>query len=167
MKRLTLLRHAKSSWDQHGLADHERPLAQRGLRDAPRMGRRLAELGVAPDLVLTSSATRALQTGELITAQLGRDSLETRIEPRIYLASPGELLEVIAAQDAAVEELMLVGHNPGLTTLVNMLLPGLRLANLPTAGAVAIDCDIDAWSAIDSAGFSLRCYEFPKKLRTS
>lgn len=163
MKRLTLLRHAKSSWDETGLDDHDRPLAARGLRDAPRMGKRLAAHGIAPDAIFSSSAVRARQTAELVAPLLGLDRTGIRIEPAIYLASPGELLAVLARIDDAIEELVLVGHNPGLTLLANMLLPDLALANLPTAGAVAIDCDTATWSGIDAAGFELRVCDYPKK----
>jgi len=161
MKRLTLLRHAKSSWDDHGLPDHDRPLAVRGLRDAPTMGKRLAAQGIAPDLLLTSTALRARMTADLVAASLGL-APPIRTEARIYLASPGELLAIIAAQSEAVSELLLVGHNPGLTQLANMLLPDLKLANLPTAGAVSVEYDGEAWSDLDAGGFRLRCYDYPK-----
>ena len=164
MKRLTLLRHAKSSWDQAGLDDHDRPLAERGRRDAPRIGERLTRRGLRPDLVLSSTALRARETAELVSAALGGGSRpKLALEPRIYLASPDELLAVLAGIDDAVGELVLVGHNPGLTELVNTLLPDLKLANLPTAGAVAIDCDTDRWQTIDAARFAHRFSEFPKK----
>jgi phosphohistidine phosphatase len=163
MKRLILLRHAKSSWDDTGLADEDRPLAGRGLRDAPRMGERLAKHGAKPDLLLTSPAVRARRTAELVASALEQPGIVIRREPRLYLASPGELLDVISTVDDAVEELMLVGHNPGLTDFINKLLPELRLHNLPTAGVVAVNCDTDSWSRISAAGFRLRFYDYPKK----
>jgi phosphohistidine phosphatase len=162
MKRLTLLRHAKSSWDNEGLSDHDRPLAPRGRRDAPRMGTRLARRGLEPDLLLTSSATRARKTTELVAAALDSKPIETRIEPDIYLASPGELLAVLKAVEDEVRELILIGHNPGFTLLANMLLPEIRLANLPTAGAVCIDCDTESWQEIDDCDRRLVFYDFPK-----
>lgn len=162
MKQLVLMRHAKSSWGDSGLADHDRPLSGRGLRDAPRMGKRLAAQGIAPDLLLSSSALRARQTAELVAGALGPSSPATRIEPGIYLATPGELIGTVASLDDAVGELLLVGHNPGLTQLANILLPGLGLHNLPTAGVVAIECDTDRWAGIDSAAFRLRFYDYPK-----
>lgn len=165
MKRLTLLRHAKSSWDDDGLDDHDRPLAERGCRDAPRVGEQLGGFGLAPDLVLSSTAVRARDTARLVADVLGKGVPERlRLEARIYLASPGQLLALIAETDDSIGELLLVGHNPGLTELVNCLLPEMRLANLPTAGAVAVDCDVDRWASIDSAAFSLRFTVFPKSL---
>lgn len=162
MKTLTLLRHGKSSWDDHHLSDHDRPLAKRGLRDAPRMGKRMSKRGLEPDWLLTSSAVRALQTAELVEPALRHPGLELRVDPRIYLATPGELLAVLTDTPDRIGELVMVGHNPGLTQLANMLLPELRLANLPTAGVVAIDCDIDSWADIESGTFDLRFYDYPK-----
>jgi phosphohistidine phosphatase len=162
MKRLTLLRHAKSSWDNERLDDHARPLAKRGRRDAPRMGERLAHRGLEPDLLLTSTAARARETAELVASGLGADAVPTRTEPAIYLATPGELLAVIASVNDEVEELILIGHNPGFTQLANMLLPDLGLLNLPTAGAVCIECDIERWNEIDAGTRRLVFYDFPK-----
>jgi phosphohistidine phosphatase len=162
MKQLTLLRHAKSSWDDSRLPDHDRPLARRGLRDAPRMGARLASRGLEPDLMLTSSATRARETAELVRGELNNGPVALRVEPKIYLATPGELLAVIASVEDAVDSLVVIGHNPGFTQLANMLLPDLDLLNLPTAGVVCIECDIPSWDAIDAGSRRLEFYDFPK-----
>lgn len=163
MKRLTLLRHAKSSWSDGSLADIDRPLAKRGLRDAPRMADRLAQRGVKPDLILTSSARRARQTAELVEPALRRGrSLEIRVDPEIYLAGTGKLLDIVSALEDELDDVVLIGHNPGLTQLANTLLPTLRLANLPTAGSVGIDCAATNWRDVDSAVRSLRFYDYPK-----
>lgn len=165
MKRFTLLRHAKSSWADSGLTDHDRPLAPRGLRDAPRMGRRLAELGLEPALVLSSTATRARQTAELVAQALACPRIAT--DGTIYLASPATLLDVLMRQSDAIGELIVVGHNPGFTDFANRLLPELKLHNLPTAGAVAIDADASSWSELGSAHFTLLFCESPKSQFTS
>jgi len=128
------------------------------------MGARLAARGLRPDLLLTSSATRALQTAELIEPSLRHSALETRADPNIYLASPGELLRVLSRVSDDIGELVLIGHNPGLTLLANMMLPDLELDNLPTAGAVAINCDTPSWRDIESARSSLSFYDYPKNL---
>lgn len=163
MKLLTLVRHAKSSWDDERLDDHDRPLAPRGHRDAPRMGKRLAQRQLDPDLLLTSTALRARETADYLAAALGVSPSSIRVERRIYLASPGELLRIVGELDDGLENVLLVGHNPGLTDLANMLLPSLRLDNLPTAGVVAVDCETSRWKDIDSADLSLRFYDFPKQ----
>lgn len=162
MKRLTILRHAKSSWSNAALADSNRPLSQRGERDAPEMGNRLARHGLKPDLILSSPAVRARQTAERVAAALKYPAEDIRYESAIYLARPGELLDVLAGINDGIDDLVLVGHNPGLTELANMMLPELALHNLPTAGAVAIDADVTSWRHIDAGPFRLRLYDFPK-----
>ena len=163
MKQLILVRHAKSSWDDERLDDHDRPLAPRGHRDAPRMGKRLARRKLAPDLLLTSTARRARETADYIAAALDIPRSRMASESGIYLASPGELLRVLAGLDDRADSVLLVGHNPGLTELANLLLPSLRLDNLPTAGVVAVDCDTARWRDIESAGFVLDFCDSPKQ----
>jgi len=126
------------------------------------MGRRLAARGASPGLILSSTAVRARETAELVAAELEPPQRRIDRDPRIYLASPGELLQVIAGLDDAIDDVVIVGHNPGLTQLANMLVPSLALTNLPTTGVVAIECDTPAWGEIDSARFSLRFYDYPK-----
>jgi phosphohistidine phosphatase len=165
MKILTLFRHAKSSWDDERLDDHDRPLAERGHRDARRMGKRLARREHRPDLLLTSSALRARQTADYLIAALDLGESRVRTERRIYLASPGDLLQVLEGLDDELRHVLLVGHNPGLTQLVNMLLPALRLDNLPTAGVVAIHCHARRWRNLAEADRELDFYDSPKSDR--
>ncbi|MEU6218564.1 histidine phosphatase family protein [Streptomyces sp. NPDC047022] len=120
LRRLVVLRHAKSAWPE-GADDHERPLAPRGLRDAPAAGRALAEADCLPDLALCSTAVRARRTWELASAQWGTPPA-ARFESRLYAADVADLLEVVHEVPAEVGTLLLVGHNPGLAELV------LRLA---------------------------------------
>jgi phosphohistidine phosphatase len=162
MKHLILLRHAKSSWKSTMLGDVDRPLAERGERDAPRIGERLKSRGAHPTLLLTSPARRALRTAELIGRALGLAREQTRTVPALYLATPGEIRAVVAAQDDTHDCLMLVGHNPGLTDLVNELLPGLALDNLPTAGVVGLDLAGATWSAAARLRGRLSYFDYPK-----
>ena len=161
MKQLILFRHAKSSWDDEA-ADVDRPLAPRGERDAPRMGRRLKARHARPDLVVTSHASRARRTAELVAKALGFNRKELRVERALYLAAPDDILGVVAAQDDSLSCVLLVGHNPGLTELVNRLLPDLALDNLPTSGAVAIDLSTTSWRNAATAGARLAYYDYPK-----
>jgi phosphohistidine phosphatase len=167
VKNLTLFRHAKSSWDERGLADRKRPLSKRGLRDAPIMAARMFERGLEPDLLLSSPATRARQTAEFLAKAFSSAAPNLRLEPSLYLASPGELLAAVSAVSDDIDSMILIGHNPGLTRLANLLLSDLALANLPTAGAVSIDCETDSWHGIESGAFSLRFYDFPKNRNVS
>jgi phosphohistidine phosphatase len=161
VKQLILFRHAKSSWDDD-VADVDRALAGRGERDAPRMGKRLKARHARPELIVSSHAVRAQSTAELVAKALGIKRKEIRIERALYLASPDDILGVVAAQNDSLSCVMLVGHNPGLTELVNRLLPGLALDNLPTSGAVAIDLSTATWRNAASAGAKLAYYDYPK-----
>ncbi|WP_369239843.1 histidine phosphatase family protein [Streptomyces sp. R21] len=116
LRRLVVLRHAKSAWPA-GVADHERPLAPRGIRDAPAAGRALAEADCLPDLALCSTAVRTRQTWELAAAQWGTPP-PVRLDPRLYGADAAELLEAVHEVPDQVGTLLLIGHNPGLEELV-------------------------------------------------
>nr|WP_202526824.1 histidine phosphatase family protein [Streptomyces sp. SID486] len=118
MRRLVVLRHAKSAWPD-GVADHDRPLAPRGLRDAPAAGRALAT-GSLPDLALCSTAVRARRTWELVSAEWATPP-PVRYDRRLYAAGVTDLLEVVREAPADVRTLLLVGHNPGLEELVRAL----------------------------------------------
>lgn len=161
MKRLILFRHAKSSWKDERSKDVDRPLAERGKRDAPRMGRRLKARDARPELMLTSHAKRALQTAKLLAGELDYSYDDLEIDERLYLASPESILAVVAKQDDGLDSVLLVGHNPGLTELVNRLVPSLELDNLPTSGAVAVDFDVRSWRDVVSAAAKLAYYDFP------
>jgi phosphohistidine phosphatase len=116
LRRLVVLRHAKSAWPP-GVPDHQRPLAPRGRRDAPAAGIALAEADCLPDLALCSTAVRARQTWELASAQWGTPP-PVRLDPRLYAADVPELLEAVHEVSPEVETLLLIGHNPGLEELV-------------------------------------------------
>jgi phosphohistidine phosphatase len=163
MKRLTLLRHAKSSHHRGPpLSDRKRPLSDRGERDAPLMGTRLKARKARPSLIVTSPAIRALKTARLVAEALGYPQEFLHIEESLYLAEWDKILETIAMQDDAFSDVLLVGHNPGLTDLANRLLPDLNLSNLPTAGALAIDFATERWSEIGRSEARLAYYDYPK-----
>lgn len=117
-RRIVLLRHAKADWPQ--VSDHDRPLAERGRRDAPAAGRWLAGAGVLPDLTLCSPALRARETWRLFAPELPQRP-KTRYDDRLYEASLGELIAVVNGVDNQVKDLMLVGHNPGMHALAEAL----------------------------------------------
>ncbi|MFW1678183.1 SixA phosphatase family protein [Pontibacter sp. JAM-7] len=163
MKKLTLVRHAKSSWRHEGLRDFERPLNRRGRGDAPLMGQRLAELGTKPDLILTSHATRALTTARIFALQLGYPIEQLRLHECIYDASDQALLDLIRTTPEDIEHLCLIGHNPGLTGLARLL--GVQsLSNIPTCGMVVFNIKAATWAELDSLGANLDCMDMPKKL---
>ena len=163
MKTLTLIRHAKSSWDDVTLTDAQRPLNRRGERDAPKMGDRLVARGFSPDLIVASPAVRASTTADIIAARLDYPRERIVREASLYLASLDELLDVTASQDDALNSLVLVGHNPGLTMYANLLVPGIT-NNVPTTGIVSVSLDRNDWSLYTEPRASLDFFDYPKKL---
>ncbi len=163
MKTLTIVRHAKSSWNEPGLSDRERPLNTRGKRDAPVMGKRIADAGIRPSLIVSSPATRAWTTAQVIAEQLSYPVEFLQRETDLYLASLNDLLDVVVAQDEGFNSMMIVGHNPGLTDFVNYLSPGLT-SNLPTAGVVSVSIDQDHWKLYERPQTELFLHDYPKKI---
>lgn len=162
MKALILIRHAKSSWKDATLADRERPLNRRGERDAPEMGRRLAARGDTPDLIVSSPAARALATATKIAAAVGYPLTKIVEDERIYGAAPSDLLEVIRSLDDAAERVFLVGHNPGLTDLVNGLSED-RIDNVPTGGVVEFRVAARRWADFGPGSVERLRFDYPKR----
>lgn len=147
MKTLLVMRHAKSDWDASYGADHDRPLNERGVRSARIMGRVLAEAGLAPDLIVTSTAVRARSTAAL-ASEAGTWKSETRLEPSLYGSGTDTALEVAAAAPD-VSRLMLVGHQPTWSLLVTAL-TGERV-EMKTATVAVIEFEIEQWSGLVGA----------------
>lgn len=162
MKTLTLLRHAKSSWDSPSLADSERPLNARGEEDAPVMATRLIDAGIRPSLIISSPALRAWTTARVIARELKYPLEFLQREKQLYLASHDNILEIVSHQDEGFNHMMVVGHNPGLTELANYLIPGLT-GNLPTCGVVSVQIESETWELRQDASRKLILYDYPKK----
>ena len=113
-KQLLIMRHAKSSWSEANLADHDRPLNRRGLRDAPRMGLRLSEYKLIPDAVVASTAVRARTTAELVIENCRGIRTELELDPDFYHAPPSTYTTRMRRLDNGVERVLFVGHNPGM-----------------------------------------------------
>ena len=161
MKTLTLVRHAKSSWDHPELDDRDRPLNKRGERDAPIMGRRIAAAGIRPSLIIASPATRAWSTAKIIANEISYPREFLQRESKLYHASLDTMLDVLVAQDTEFNSIMLVGHNPGMTTFANYLSPGIT-NNLPTAGVLSVSFEQDDWNLYSAPKTELVCYDTPK-----
>ncbi|MDH4048279.1 MAG: histidine phosphatase family protein [Gammaproteobacteria bacterium] len=161
MKTLTLLRHAKSSWTRPGLADHDRPLNERGERDTPLMARRLTDAGIRPSLILSSTATRALSTARILAREIGYPAEFLQRDAGLYLASRQSLIDVISEQDNGFNSIVIVGHNPGLTELADFLVPGIT-DNIPTCGFFCVSLDADDWNLRAARSIELYRYDFPK-----
>jgi len=162
MRRITLLRHATSSWDTPTLDDFDRPLNKRGERDAPEMGARLKARGARPTLIVSSDAVRAITTARLVARAIGFPIGFIQPVNDLYLAAPATILQVLATEGHDYEDVMIVGHNPGLTELVNQL-SDARVDNIPTCGMFAIDLDIENWAELATASGTLAWHDYPKK----
>lgn len=164
MRRLFLLRHAKSSWDRPELADEQRPLNTRGQRDAPRMGRAISERHSTLTLHV-SSAVRAQQTAEGVAAGwLGEQPPVCHTEHALYTFSGRQLLGWIQRQPPSPAPLVLVSHNPGLTDLINTLDPSAHLDNLPTAAWAELELAVDDWSSVKPGCGELNYLLRPREL---
>lgn len=167
MKQLFLLRHAKSSWDDPELIDHDRPLAPRGRRAVRLITEHLGREGVAPALVLCSSARRARETLEGIAPALG-ETIPVQIERELYAASDGRLLERLRAIDDRVESVMLIGHNPGVEQLALSLAGGgqnlAALSRKYPTGALATFEFSGRWGDLRPGSAELTDFMTPKQL---
>ena len=164
VKRLFLLRHAKSSWDEPGLADHERPLAARGRKASKLIAAHLRAEGIAPELVLCSPSKRTRQTLQ----RLELDSGKVRFEDDVYAASAGELLAVLNDVGDDVGSAMLIGHNPGIQDLALQLAgSGPELAavrsKFPTAALATLAFD-RSWRELAPGEADLVAFTKPKQL---
>ncbi len=163
MKKLYLMRHAKSDWNGYYVSDFERTLNKRGLHDAPMMGDVLKEK-ISPDLIVASPAVRAKMTAETVAEKLGYPKENIRFEKGIYEASASDLTEIIHRLPDDAKEVLLVGHNPALTDLINRL-GNVRLDNLPTAALVGFSFDTDSWKDVEPGSGTYLFFEYPKKYK--
>jgi phosphohistidine phosphatase len=167
MKILYLLRHAKSSWDDSSIPDRDRPLNDRGRRAANIISEYLRSHDMFPELVVCSSARRAVETLESLAPDL-EHAAEVDLEDDLYLADAATLLERIRSVPAGVPSLMIIGHNPGMHELaVNLASEGEQLTELtdkfPTAAVAVIVFDRDDWNVKSGAG-RLQSFVRPRDL---
>ena len=146
MKTLYLIRHAKSSKDDPSLSDRDRPLADRGRRDAPTMGKRLAKRDVKPDLLVSSPALRALTTAQLMADEIGYAREKIVVDDHLYGSSADVLLALVRALDRKADRVMLFGHNPEITELAHRL--SSDIADMPTCAIAEFRFDTKKWSDV-------------------
>jgi phosphohistidine phosphatase len=159
-KTLVLVRHAKSAWPD-GVPDHDRPLAKRGRRDAPAVGRWLTDNAVIPQVAIISSARRAIETTELITAEL-EPSPRRIVTDEAYGASSAELLELVRTLPGEADVAMLVGHNPGIETLARLLAErASALGEFPTSALAVLEFEPD-WDSVEPGSGRLIAFAVPR-----
>jgi phosphohistidine phosphatase len=160
-KQLILIRHAKSSWDDIGLDDHERPLNDRGERNAPVMGQRLMKLGVNPDKVFTSSAVRAERTAQIICEEIEFPKEHITLKSVLYHADVSTWSEFISGLDDSWRAVMIFGHNPGLTELATSMWQ-LSVRNVPTCGVLLLGFEGNSWKRVSFGKPVTACFDYPK-----
>ncbi len=169
-KRLILLRHAKSAWDNQDVADFDRPLSTRGRKAAPVVGAYLARKNYVPELVLCSSAARSAETLDLAVAGWSRQPTVRKLKS-LYLAMPREMLKRVQGAGNEFACVMLVGHNPGIADLANWLTNegdaaarGALARKFPTGAVAVIDFDVEDWKDVDAETGRLVDFATPKQI---
>jgi len=163
MKTLYIIRHAKSSWDDTAVADYDRGLNDRGKQDAPRMGKRLKEKEIRPDLLLSSPAKRALSTAKRIAEVLNYPKKNIKTDHQLYHASEDKMLAVINDINDKHDTVFLFGHNPGLTDFVNTIMETeVNIENVPTCGVIAVKFRVNSWKDVSWATGKLIFFDYPK-----
>ena len=142
MKTLYIIRHAKSSWDDPDMPDHDRPLTERGRKDAKRVGQFLHEHGLVPDLIVSSTAKRAWKTAKRVAKGCGYGD-EIEVDGRLYLAHPSQFTAVLREVAESHAAVLVVGHNPGLEEFVRLLTG--QAETMSTAALAEVSLDIDSW----------------------
>lgn len=161
MKTFYLVRHAKSSWDNPDLRDEERPLNERGLKDAPFMAKLMKSKGVEPDLLVTSPAIRALTTAAYFKMALDVEGEDFWVRDDIYEAMTVKITDIIHRLPEDAETVMIFGHNPTFTNVAN-LFTAKYIDNIPTCGVVCLRSDAATWPDVDPSNTKVVEMFFPK-----
>lgn len=160
-KTLLLVRHAKSDWNDPSLSDIDRPLNERGKKDAPLMAQRLLERGVPIDLFISSPAKRACKTAKIFAKAYGRKKNELILRDELYLANEPVFFDTIAHTSDQYNHIALFSHNPGLTGFANML-TNTRIDNIPTSAVFAVKVNCASWAEFRDAPKEFWFFDFPK-----
>jgi phosphohistidine phosphatase len=161
MKTLILVRHAKSSWDEIGLPDSERPLNERGKKDAPEMAKRLKKKDLPIDQFISSPAKRARRTAQFFAEEFELRKKDIVITEDLYAADPEDFSKVIASADNKQDTIALFSHNPGITDFANSL-TSVRIDNMPTCGIFAVQAETDSWKEFQQAEKKFLFFDYPK-----
>jgi len=161
MLKLGIVRHAKSSWSHPDLNDHDRPLNKRGERDAPIMAQKVNDLFGIPDLLLSSTANRALTTASVFKEIMAVENLSLNTSGSLYHASEQDILERVAMIDPNVKSALVFGHNPGMTYFANSF-KGDFIDNVPTCGVVILESEAKTWMEFDRTNTKRIAFIYPK-----
>ena len=161
-KTLLIVRHAKSSWDVGTLNDFERPLNDRGKKDAPMMAKRLLEKKVTIEAFVSSPAKRAKKTAELFAAAYGKTDEDVVYVSKLYHAAAEVFFEVVEELDESLSKVALFSHNPGITEFVNLLLEDVRIDDMPTCGVFAVQVQAEKWKDFKKSRKDFLFFDYPK-----
>ncbi len=161
MKTLILVRHAKSDWGNLGLDDIDRPLSERGKRDAPVMARRLLDKKIKIGLFVSSPAKRAARTAKIFAEEFGAKKKQLIYKEELYLASPSVFYEVAEGLDSDADTIAIFSHNEGITEFANQL-TATKIDNIPTCGVFAVTIETDSWMGIRDAKKEFAFFDYPK-----
>jgi len=164
MKTIYFLRHAKSSWRDDALSDIDRPLNKRGLENTPMMARHFRKLKVKPQLIIASPSKRTMTTALMIAERIGYEEKNIKIDMELYGANVAQIAQLIYYLDEPLNKVMLVGHNPAFTLLVDYF-TGKPIDNMPTCGLVQIDFAVNSWHDVVPKAGKLELFEYPKKVK--
>ena len=161
MKILLLVRHAKSSWDQPGISDFDRPLNERGKKDAPQMAKRVKEKGIELDHLVSSTAKRAKKTAKYFAEEFGLKKEDIKLIEELYGATQSEFLQTIKSIDDKYRIVALFSHNPGITDFASSL-TNIRVDDMPTCAVFALQIKADSWKDFINAEKSFLFFDYPK-----
>lgn len=161
MKTLILVRHAKSDWNEAGLSDIERPLNERGKKDAPEMAKRLRKKGIKVDAFISSPAKRALRTARFFAEAFDLKKEDIQVEKILYGALSSQFEQVVASIKDKNETIAIFSHNPGITEYANTLC-NVHTDNIPTCGMFAVQADIEKWGDFLKTEKMFLFYDYPK-----
>ncbi len=161
MKTLYLVRHAKSSWKDANISDHDRPLNKRGEQDAPEMGKRLRRRKPQAEVIISSSAVRAKTTAKILATETGYPKSDITIDEGLYGAEPEDVVSIIRGLYNTIACAIFVGHNPTFTVLVNAL-GHCTIDNMPTCSMAILAFPTDSWEDIERVKGELLDFDYPK-----
>ena len=161
MKTLLLVRHAKSSWDDPAMSDFDRPLNERGKKDAPKMVERLIEKGITINTFLSSPAKRAKKTAKIFAHAYKKAEQDIFLIPQLYLAASSVFESVLSSLESDSDTIALFSHNPGITDFANTLTEA-RIDDIPTCGVFAIKIETNDWKNFREAKKEFLFFDYPK-----
>ena len=163
-KTLLIIRHAKSSWDIGTITDFERPLNERGKKDAPEMASRLKKRNIKVDVFVSSPAKRAKKTAELFCTTFHHPADSIQLISKLYHAGEAVFFEVVASLDNSANTVAIFSHNPGITEFANLLTDKTRIDNMPTCSIFAVKVFTNNWADFTKAKKEFLFFDFPKNI---